>query len=131
MTNQRRSGLGNQQSTVVNSLVNQARVRQEEIKAESEGRDGRGKPGHGQRKGVDKTGRPKFTADISEPVQNGLRQIAEESEIALKDLAEAALRGFVNGYRDGRIDLSDFLVRARSLKAMYELELPDDFSLFS
>lgn len=91
---------------------------------------GRGRPGNAGELGVDSAQRTKATYDISKTTQTALRQIAEDSGISIKSLAEAALRGFANGVLSGSIDLSEFQVRARSLKAEWELELPDDFVLF-
>lgn len=130
MTNERRSGLGNQQSTV-NSLVNQARVRQEEIKAESEGRDGRGKPGNAGEVGTDKRGQDKVTYYLPKPRQDLVKEIAGSESVSQTDIVEIAVVAFYNAWKAGRIDLDDLKGATKSLRVLWKLDIPDKFSFFS
>lgn len=121
----RRSSMEDIDETV-GGYSSQGLQRQKSIRQTS----GRGRPGNTGQLGVDSTNRSKATYDVTEDTQTRLRGISAETGIALKDLAEAALRGFVNGYEAGRIDLSNYQVRAeRSLRAQWNLDLPENYTL--
>jgi len=106
-------------------LVGQAEERQRE-KATS----GKGKPGHGGELGRDKAGRSKATYNISIDRQDLVRKMAKQEEVSQADIVEAAVVAFHNAWEDGQVDLDDFKAPTRSLKVMWELNVPDEFSVF-
>lgn len=123
---ERRSALGEVGASQVQRILDRS---QEKIEAETS--SGRGKPGHGGELGRDKTGRSKATYDVSADVQNRVRSIAEGEGVVIGDIVEAALLAFCNAYDAGKIDLQDYRIPTRSLKADWKLELPENFSFFS
>ena len=124
----RRSGLKSQRS-VVNRLVKKAEERQQaQTKPNS---DGRGRAGHAGERGVDKTGRAKATYNIPVDRQALVREMAQAEEVSQADIVEAAIVAFYNAWQENQIDLHQFKAPTRSLKAIWKLEIPDDFQLFS
>ena len=121
----RRSALTSEQS-VVSRLINEATERQQASLT-----DGRGRPGHAGQKGIDKAGRSKATYNLPVERQNLVRQMAETEEISQGDIVEAAVVAFYNAWKDGQVTLEDLKGPTRSLKAMWKLAVPDDFTFFS
>jgi len=123
----RRSGLKSQRS-VVNRLVKKAEQRQQaQAKSSS---DGRGRAGNAGERGVDKTGRAKATYNIPVDRQALVREMAQAEEVSQADIVESAIVAFYNAWQGNRIDLHPFKAPTRSLKAIWKLEIPDDFQLF-
>ena len=60
-----------------------------------------------------------------------VRQMAESEEISQGDIVEAAVVTFYNAWKDGQVTLEDLKEPTRSLKAMWKLAVPDDFTFFS
>lgn len=123
MTNERRSGLG-QQSTV-NRLVSQAHDAQKAAHS-----DGRGKPGNAGQLGRDKEGVTKATYALPISRQDWVREIAEAEDVSKTDIAEAAIVAFYNAWKAGRVDLSGLKLPAKSLRFSWHLEIPDELSFF-
>lgn len=124
MTNERRSGLGNQQSTV-ERLVSQARHAQQAVHS-----DGRGKPGNAGEVGRDKEGVTKVTYALPISRQDLVRQMAEAEDVSKTDIAEAAIVAFYNAWKAGKVDLSGLKTPAKSLRFSWHLEIPDELSFF-
>lgn len=120
----RRSGI-DQDSSVVSRLVGQAEERQREQVTR-----GRGKAGHGGKVGQDKTGRQKASYDLSVKRQKLVRDMAQQEDVSQTDIVEAAVVVFYNAWRAGKVDLGEMREPARSLKALWKLNVPDEFSFF-
>lgn len=121
----RRSGLKGSESTVAR-LMGEAEQRQREQETH-----GRGKPGHGGQLGVDKTGRSKATYDLELDRQAMIEEMAQTEEVAKSDIVEAAIVAFYNAWKAGQVDLVDLKEPTRSLRAIYKLTIPSEFSFFS
>jgi hypothetical protein len=124
----RRSGLKSQRS-VVNRLVKKAEQRQQA--QANPPSDGRGRAGHAGERGVDKTGRAKATYNIPVDRQAMVREMAQAEEVSQADIVESAIVAFYNAWQDNQVDLHPLKAPTRSLKAIWKLEIPDDFQLFS
>lgn len=122
---ERRSGLAGRQSTVAR-LVGQAEERQREKTT-----GGRGRAGHGGKLGQDKAGRDKATYDLPLDYQDLVRQLAEQEDVSQSDIVRVAIKILHDARQAGQINLADFKIPARSLKASWKLQLPEDFEFFS
>jgi hypothetical protein len=114
---------------VVNRLVKKAEERQQAQANQTS--DGRGKPGNAGERGVDKTGRAKATYNIPVDRQALVREIAQAEDVSQADIVETAIVAFYNAWQSNKIDLHEFKAPTRSLKAIWKLEIPDDFEFFS
>ena len=112
-------------------LVSQAQEQQAQAEDLAAGRDGRGRPGGAGQIGRDKAGRSKITLELGADLQEQLRQAAATEDCSISDVAEAAIRAFLAEWDAGRVDLHPFKTPARSLKALWKLELPGDYRPFS
>jgi hypothetical protein len=121
---ERRSALSPGKDSVVGRLVDTATERQRENTQNS---PGRGRPGHGGELGLDGRGRAKATYDLSLDRQALVREMAEAENVAQSDIIEAAIVLLHNARQAGLVDLHDLKRPARSLKADWKLEIPDEF----
>lgn len=125
--NKRRSGLSDKGA--VSRLVSQAREAQA---AEEAGPGyGKGQPGHAGELGQDKRGQDKATYYLPRRRQDLVRQMADTEEVSQTDIVEAAVLAFYNAWKTGKLRLDDYKTAARSLRALWKLDLPDEFSFFS
>lgn len=92
--------------------------------------DGRGQAGHAGQKGVDKRGHEKATYYIPVERQNLVREMAKAEDVSQSDMIELAVVGLYNAWRAGKLDLAGLKIPKKSLHVMWELSVPEDFSLF-
>ena len=90
---------------------------------------GKGKPGHAGQKGTDRTGRAKMTFDLSPERQTMLREIADTESVALSDVVEAAIVSFHNQWQEKEDVFYLIRERARSLRVLWKLIIPDDWRI--
>ena len=57
--------------------------------------------------------------------------MAKAEDVAQKDIVEAAVVAFYNAWQNGQINLEEMKTPARSLKVLWALNIPDDFSFFA
>lgn len=110
------------QSDSIQNLVQAAQEKQEASQ-----RDGRGKPGHAGKLGADKRGQFKMTLYLDISTQEKLREMAQEEDCALSDIAAAAIIAFYNAWPE--IDLSGHKEPAKSLKVGWKVAVPENFRL--
>ena len=60
-----------------------------------------------------------------------VREMAQAEEVSQADIVESAIVAFYNAWQDNQDDLHPLKAPTRSLKAIWKLEIPDDFQLFS
>jgi hypothetical protein len=107
-------------------IIQQGRERQEALQS-----DGRGRPGHAGEVGVDKRGQAKATYYFPKARQDLIRKIASDEDLTQGSIVEAAIVAFYNAWKAGKVNLENMKTPARSLKATWELRVPDEFGFFS
>ena len=113
--------------SAVEQIVQGAQQRQREEARH----DGRGVPGNAGKLGVDKEGKAKMTIYLSPEHQALIRGMGEQEDVLLRSLVELAVVGLYDAWKRGKVDLESMKEYARSMKATYKLEIPEDFSFFS
>jgi len=70
--------------------------------------------------------RPKATYDLPLKMIAAVEAIANTESVARSDIVELALREFIQRYRAGAVDLRPYKTRAKSLRVLWKLELPEE-----